>query len=73
MSARPEQAPLLSSYLSSSTVRYCLHVWSVFYFVMPSFGNWLPHSLLASMQGTSAFSDASFVLLLSGLCSLFYT
>jgi hypothetical protein len=34
----PERAPLLSSYLSSSTVGRCLHLWSIFSYVMPYFG-----------------------------------
>jgi hypothetical protein len=33
----------------------CLHVWSIFSYVIPCFGLWLPDSVLVSFQCTSGF------------------
>jgi hypothetical protein len=58
---RPEQASLLSSYLSLPAVNHCLHVWPIFSYVMPCFGFWLPDSVSASFQSTSAFFTSRFL------------
>jgi hypothetical protein len=70
---RPEWALLLSSYLSSPTVGHCLHVWPVFSYVMPFFGDWLPGSVLASFQNTSDFFTSGFLpRFLVGFLPFFY-
>jgi hypothetical protein len=63
---RPEQAPLLNSYLSSLAVGHYLYLWHVFSYVMSCFGFWVLDSLSASFQSTSVFYLRVFASLLSG-------
>jgi hypothetical protein len=63
----PEQAPLLSSYLSSPVVGRCLHLWPIFSYVMPCFGFWLPGSVSVFFQTTSVFHLWVFASLLNGV------
>jgi hypothetical protein len=38
-----------------------LRVWSIFSYVLPCFGHWLPSSVLASFQNISAFLTSGFL------------
>jgi hypothetical protein len=42
-------------------VNRCLHVWSIFSYVMSCFGYWLSSSVLVSFQSTSAFFTCGFL------------
>jgi hypothetical protein len=66
---RPEWAPLLSSYLSSSTVGRCLRLWPIFSYVMPFLGfGYLVLYLCFLFFFTSGFLPH----FLEGFFSLFY-
>jgi hypothetical protein len=58
---RPERAPLLSRFLSSLAVDRDLHVWPIFYYVMPYFWFWLSDSVLAYFESTSTFFTSGFL------------
>jgi hypothetical protein len=69
---RPERAPLLSSFLSSPVVGHCLHLWSIFFYVMHILGFGYLILYMCLFKAPLFFTSRFLPHFLVGFCSLFY-